>query len=77
MGITVYTPEGEYRNLGEVLKEAYDKKEIVEQLRPATPAKTEISNQKESFDFLEQNAYDHIQSIFDPETEHIVSLDNI
>lgn len=50
---------------------------MVEQLRPATPAKTEISNQKESFDFLEQNAYDHIQSIFDPETEHIVSLDNI
>lgn len=76
MGITVYTPEGEYRNLGEVLKEAYDKKET-EQLRPATPAKTEISNQKESFDFLEQNAYDHIQSIFDSETEHIVSLDNI
>lgn len=76
MGITVYTPEGEYRNLGEVLKEAYDKKET-EQLRPATPAKTEISNQKESFDFLEQNAYDHIQSIFDPKIEHIVSLDNI
>ena len=50
---------------------------MVEQLRPATPAKTEISNQKESFDFLEQNAYDHIQFIFDPETEHIVSLDNI
>ena len=77
LGITVYTPEGEYRNLGEVLKEAYDKKEMVEQLRPATSAKTEISNQKESFDFLEQNAYDHIQSIFDPKIEHIVSLDNI
>ena len=50
---------------------------MVEQLRPATPTKTEISNQKEPFDFLEQNAYNHIQPIFDPEIEHIVSLDNI
>ena len=37
---------------------------------PATPGTAENSNQKEPFDFLEQNAYDSINQ------EQIVPLDN-
>ncbi len=45
-------------------------------LRPETPSTTESSNQKEPFDFLEQNAYNSIQDIFGGErVEKITPLD--
>lgn len=66
LGVNVFTPEGEYRNIGEVLEEAYhacDEKEN-DRLRPETSEITENSNENMVFDFLEQNAYDHIEPIF-------------
>lgn len=45
-------------------------------LRPETSSTAENSNQKEPFDFLEQNAYNSIQDIFDGErVEKITPLD--
>jgi DNA polymerase III sliding clamp (beta) subunit (PCNA family) len=44
-------------------------------LRPETLEKTEISNEKGVFDFLKQNAYDHIEPIFkeDINQDHILN----
>ena len=45
-------------------------------LRPETSSTSESSNQKEPFDFLEQNAYNSIQDIFGGErVEKITPLD--
>ena len=87
INVTVSDATGNFRTFGEVFSDIYDAMEEEPDLLPSekaykllrseTPIKTEISNQKKPFDFLEQNAYDHIQPIFNPEIEHIVSLDNI
>ena len=68
LNISCFTPAGEFRNFGEVFQEAYDKLEnekSQELLGPATLKETEKSNEKSDFDFLNQNVYDHIESIFD------------
>lgn len=68
LNISCFTSEGEFRNFGEVFQEAYDKIEdekSQELLGPATLKETEKSNEKSDFDFLNQNVYDHIESIFD------------
>lgn len=67
LNISCFTPAGEFRNFGEVFQEAYNKIEdekSQELLGPATLKETEKSNEKSDFDFLNQNIYDHIESIF-------------
>ena len=83
LGINVFTPEGEYRNIGNVLDEAYHnypkltEEERVGLLGAITLDKSENSNEKESFDFLKQNAYNDIDHIFEdiPKPEYITPLD--
>ena len=77
---TCFTPDGEYKNFGDIFTEVYEKiddapeelKTTVEDSssyilpRPKTPINIDFSNQNKPFDFLEQNAYDYISVIFDP-----------
>ena len=69
--ICCFTEKGEFKKFGEVFQEVYNKKDIIqdeksqELLGPATLKETEKSNEKSDFDFLNQNVYDHIESIFD------------
>ena len=85
LGITVKDSLGRFRNFGDVYQEAYDNakkakdcnKKDVEPIRPVSIEKIEILNEKEFFDFLEQNAYDHIEPFFNSDIKHIKLLDNI
>lgn len=84
LGITVKDSLGRFRNFGDVYQEAYDNakkakdcnKKDVEPIGPVSIEKIEIPKEKEFFDFLEQNAYDHIESFFNSDIKHIELLDN-
>lgn len=84
LGITVKDSLGRFRNFGDVYQEAYDNakkakdcnKKNVEPIGPVSIEKIEISKEKEFFDFLEQNAYDHIEPFFNSDIKHIKLLDN-
>lgn len=84
LGITVKDSLGRFRNFGDVYQEAYDNakkakdcnKKDVEPIGPVSIEKIEIPNEKGFFDFLEQNAYDHIEPFFNSDIKHIELLDN-
>ena len=79
LGITVKDSLGRFRNFGDVYQEAYDNakkakdcnKKDVEPIGPVSIEKIEIPNEKEFFNFLEQNAYDHIEPFFNSNIKHI------
>lgn len=92
INVTCFTASGEYKKFGEIFSEVYEKiddvpeelKETIENNssyilpRPETPINIDFSNQNESFDFLNQNAYDYISVIFDPrDIEFITPIENI
>ena len=70
MNITLFTPSGELREVKEVLKDIDSNSSILlnkkekELLRPETIEETEKSNENDVFDFLNENAYDHIDNFF-------------
>lgn len=70
MNITLFTPSGELREVKEVLKDIDSNSSILlnkkeeELLRPETIEETEKSNENGVFDFLNENAYDHIDNFF-------------
>ena len=70
MNITLFTPDGEFREVKEVLKDIDSNSSILlnkkgkELLRPETIEETEKSNENGVFDFLNENAYDHIDNFF-------------
>ena len=68
--ISLFTPSGEFREVKEILKDVnsnssilLNKKEL-ELPRPETLETTENSNENGVFDFLNENAYDHIDNFF-------------
>ena len=92
INVTCFTASGEYKKFGEIFSEVYEKidnapeelKETIENNssyilpRPETPINIDFSNQNESFDFLNQNAYDYISVVFDPrDIEFITPVENI
>lgn len=70
MNITLFTPDGKFREVKEVLKDIDSNSSILlnkkeeELLRPETIEETEKSNENGVFDFLNENAYDHIDNFF-------------
>jgi hypothetical protein len=70
MNITLFTPDGEFKAVKEVFKDIDSNSSILlnkkeeELLRPETIEKTEESNENSVFDFLNENAYDHIENFF-------------
>lgn len=75
MGVMVTDATGEFRNLGEVYKEAYNKLEdegfcmpqkVDEPIATWTFGTFDILNHKRDFDFLHENAYNYIIPIFSP-----------
>ena len=75
MGVMVTDATGEFRNLGEVYKEAYNKLEdegfcmpqkVDKPIATWTFGTFDILNHKRDFDFLHENAYNYIIPIFSP-----------
>lgn len=74
MGINVKDALGNFRNFGDVYQETYDAlknntydtQKSTELIGPVTIETIENPNEKDSFDFLNQNVYDHIEEIFKP-----------
>lgn len=70
MNITLFTSDGEFREIKEVFKDIDSNSSILlnkkeeELLRPETIEKTEKSDENGVFDFLNENAYNHIDSFF-------------
>ena len=92
INVTCFTANGEYKNFGEIFSEVYEKIDDIPEKskttiednsscflpRPETPINIDFSNQNESFDFLNQNAYDYISVIFDPrDIEFITPIEKI
>ena len=75
MGITFKDAAGKFRNFGDVYQETYDAlkndtydiQKSTEPIRPGTIETIENSNEKDVFNFLQKNAYDHIEEIFNPD----------
>lgn len=75
MGITFKDATGKFRNFGDVYQETYDAlkndtydiQKSTEPIGPGTIERIESSNEKDVFNFLQQNAYDHIEEIFNPD----------
>lgn len=75
MGITFKDATGKFRNFGDVYQETYDAlkndtydvQKSAELIGPVTIGKIENPNEKDVFDFLEQNVYDHIEEVFNPD----------